>query len=44
MKVVVYGICKNEARFAERWVKSMSEADEIVALDTGSEDNTAERL
>ena len=44
MKVVVYGICKNEARFVERWVRSMSEADEIVVLDTGSEDDTAERL
>lgn len=44
MKIVVYGICKNEAQFVERWVKSMSEADEIVVLDTGSEDDTAERL
>ncbi|MCI8725160.1 MAG: glycosyltransferase [Hungatella sp.] len=44
MKVVVYGICKNEARFVERWVTSMSEADEIVVLDTGSGDDTADRL
>ena len=44
MKIVVYGICKNEARFVERWVSSMSEADEIVVLDTGSEDDTARRL
>lgn len=44
MKIVVYGICKNEARFAERWARSMSEADEMVVLDTGSEDDTVERL
>lgn len=44
MKVVVYGICKNEARFAKRWAGSMSEADEIVVLDTGSEDDTAKIL
>jgi len=44
MKVVVYAICKNEEQFAERWVRSMSEADEIVVLDTGSQDNTAQKL
>ena len=44
MKVVVYAICKNEAQFVDRWVDSMSEADKIVVLDTGSSDDTAERL
>lgn len=44
MKVYVYAIAKNEAAFAERWVKSMSEADGIYVLDTGSEDGTAEKL
>lgn len=44
MKVVVYAICKNEEQFAERWVKSMEEADEIVVLDTGSKDGTAQKL
>ena len=44
MKVVVYAICKNEARFAEGWVASMSEADQMVVLDTGSTDDTVERL
>ena len=44
MKIVVYAIAKNEAAFAERWADSMSEADQIVALDTGSEDDTVERL
>ena len=36
--VCVYAICKNEAQFADRWMDSMSEADYIVVLDTGSED------
>ena len=44
MKVVVYAICKNEAKFAERWMASMAEADQIVVLDTGSADGTAEKL
>lgn len=44
MKVVVYAICKNEVAFAKRWMNSMSEADGVVVLDTGSEDGTAEAL
>ena len=36
MKVVVYAICKNERAFADRWMASMSEADEVYVLDTGS--------
>lgn len=44
MKITVYAIAKNEEKFAEDWVKSMSEADEIVVLDTGSTDGTAEKL
>ena len=44
MKIVVYAICKNEANFADRWMDSMSEADQVVVLDTGSTDNTMERL
>lgn len=43
-KVVVYAISKNESKFVERWVKSMSEADEIYVLDTGSEDDTVNKL
>lgn len=43
-KVCVYAICKNEEQFVERWVKSMSEADEIYVLDTGSTDNTVQKL
>lgn len=44
MKIAVYGICKNEAKFADRWMDSMGEADEVVVLDTGSEDDTPEQL
>lgn len=44
MHICVYAICKNEEKFAERWMQSMSEADSIVVLDTGSTDKTAERL
>ena len=44
MKIVVYAICRNEEKFAARWMASMREADEVVELDTGSIDGTAERL
>ncbi len=44
MKVVVYAICKNEAKFAPRWMASMSEADGVVVLDTGSTDGTVQAL
>ena len=44
MKVVVYAIAKNESSFAKRWMESMSEADEVVVLDTGSTDGTPQLL
>ena len=44
MKIAVYTICKNESAFVNRWVDSMSEADGIYVLDTGSEDDTVEKL
>ena len=43
-KVCVYAICLNEEKFVDRWYESMKEADEIVVLDTGSTDNTVEKL
>ncbi len=43
-KVVVYAISKNEEKFVDRWVNSMKEADEIYVLDTGSTDNTVNKL
>ena len=44
MKIAVYAICKDEAPFVDRWMDSMSEADEVVVLDTGSSDDTVRRL
>ena len=43
-RVCVYAICKNESQFVERFMDSMSEADDIVVLDTGSTDGTPELL
>lgn len=43
-KIYVYAICKNEIKFADRWAGSMSEADGIYVLDTGSDDGTVEAL
>ena len=44
MKICVYAISKNESNFVDRWVESMSEADDIYVLDTGSIDDTVEKL
>ena len=43
-KICVYAICKNEIQFVDKWLDSMSEADYIVILDTGSTDGTFEKL
>ena len=44
MKVCVYAIAKNEEKFARRWLSSMSEADGVYVLDTGSSDETVRLL
>lgn len=44
MKIIVYAICKNEEQFVDRWMDSMSEADAVYVADTGSTDNTVEKL
>lgn len=44
MKICVYAISKNEEQFVNRWYESMKEADSIYVLDTGSTDNTVEKL
>ncbi len=43
-KICVYAICRNEEKFVRRWMQSMSEADEVVVLDTGSTDATVQLL
>ncbi|MCX8074801.1 MAG: glycosyl transferase family 2 [Clostridia bacterium] len=43
-KICVYAICKNESKFVDRWFDSMKEADLIVVADTGSTDDTIEKL
>ncbi len=40
LKVCVYAICKNEEKFVNRWMDSMSEADKVFVLDTGSTDRS----
>lgn len=44
-KICVYAICKNESKFVDRWIESLQdEADCVVVLDTGSTDDTVEKL
>lgn len=40
MKIAVYTICKNEAKFLKRWLDSAKEADYLIVTDTGSTDDT----
>jgi tetratricopeptide (TPR) repeat protein len=44
MKIFVYAISKNEEKFVDRWMDSVSEADGVYVLDTGSKDNTCKKL
>ncbi len=44
-KLCVYAICKNESKFIDRWISSLqNEADCVVVLDTGSTDDSVEKL
>ena len=43
-KICVYAICKNEEQFVDRWMDAVSEADMVVVTDTGSTDQTVEKL
>ena len=43
-KICVYAIAKNEEKFVDRWFNSVKEADYIYVLDTGSTDNTVDKL
>ena len=44
LKIAVYTIALNEARHVDRWRSAANEADYLVVADTGSTDDTAERL
>ena len=44
MNIIIYAICKNEAKFAERFMASCEGADGVYVLDTGSTDGTPELL
>jgi hypothetical protein len=44
MKVAVYTIALNEAVHVERWADSAADADYRIVADTGSTDDTVERL
>jgi glycosyltransferase involved in cell wall biosynthesis len=43
-KVCVYAICKNEEKFVDRFMDHVSEADIVIVIDTGSTDNTINKL
>ena len=43
-KICVYAISKNEEKFVQRWYDSIKDATYICVLDTGSTDNTVEKL
>lgn len=43
-KICVYAISKNEAKFVDRWTDAVSEADMVLVCDTGSTDDTVEKL
>ena len=42
--MIVYGICKDEAKFAERFMHSMVGVDQVILCDTGSTDGTPDLL
>lgn len=43
-KIAVYAICKNESKFIDRFYNSVKDADYIIFFDTGSTDDTYEKL
>lgn len=43
-KICVYAICKNEEAFIDKWFETVSDADLIVVLDTGSKDGSVKKL
>ncbi len=43
-KISVYAISKNEEKFVDSFMDSLEEVDKVYVLDTGSTDNTVEKL
>lgn len=43
-KICVYAISKNEEKFVDRFMDALEEVDKVYVLDTGSTDNTVEKL
>lgn len=44
MRVGVYAISKNESKHVDEWLRCVSEADVVCVTDTGSEDDTVDKL
>ena len=44
MKIYVYAICKNESAYVDRFMDSTTDADGVYVLDTGSTDDSVEKL
>ena len=44
MRIGVYAISKNESKHVDEWLKCISEADVVCVTDTGSEDDTVDKL
>ncbi len=44
MRIGVYAISKNESKHVDEWLKCVSEADVVCVTDTGSEDDTVDKL
>ncbi|MBX4262668.1 glycosyl transferase family 2 [Clostridium estertheticum] len=43
-KICVYAICKNEEKFVDRFMDHVESADIVVVVDTGSTDDTVNKL
>lgn len=44
LKIAIYTIAKNEENFVDRWASSNTDADLRIVCDTGSTDNTVNKL
>ena len=44
MKISVAAICRNESANVEQWLSQLSDVDQIIVVDTGSTDDTLDKL